>query len=252
MTLSAKVPAHDPGQPAAVARAVARRERAVHRRRSARGPSTPAGRRSCPSVEEALGLPTGVTDVSRRVLAGHGNMSSPTVLFILNELRKARPRGRAWRWASGRGWWPRGRCSGEVWPSFRVGRGFARPTNLRLRQAVGLAEPRPTLRDLLVGAHQVAAQGDVHPGAALPPGGVAELADRLRAEHHLDGQLVSPARFGLVQVQLQPQRLGLLQPEPPAGLARGRSSRSARASSGPRPVRSRRSARRRRGRTPGA
>ena len=30
-----------------------------------------------------------MTDVSRRVLAGHGNMSSPTVLFILNELRKA-------------------------------------------------------------------------------------------------------------------------------------------------------------------
>ena len=34
-------------------------------------------------MEDALGLPTGVTDVSRRVLAGHGNMSSPTVLFIL-------------------------------------------------------------------------------------------------------------------------------------------------------------------------
>jgi len=49
----------------------------------------PGGPKILASVEEALGLPAGVTDVSRRVLAGHGNMSSPTVLFILNELRKA-------------------------------------------------------------------------------------------------------------------------------------------------------------------
>jgi len=50
----------------------------------------PGGPKILGSVEEALGLPKGVTDVSRRVLAGHGNMSSPTVLFILNELRKAK------------------------------------------------------------------------------------------------------------------------------------------------------------------
>jgi prepilin-type processing-associated H-X9-DG protein len=49
----------------------------------------PGGPKILSSVEEALGLPAGITDVSRRVLAGHGNMSSPTVLFILNELRKA-------------------------------------------------------------------------------------------------------------------------------------------------------------------
>jgi prepilin-type processing-associated H-X9-DG protein len=52
----------------------------------------PGGPKILASVEEALGLPTGVTDVSKRVLAGHGNMSSPTVLFILNELRKANAR----------------------------------------------------------------------------------------------------------------------------------------------------------------
>lgn len=50
----------------------------------------PGGPKILTSVEESLGLPRGVTDVSRRVLAGHGNMSSPTVLFILNELRKAK------------------------------------------------------------------------------------------------------------------------------------------------------------------
>ncbi|HJZ91731.1 MAG TPA: type III polyketide synthase [Gemmataceae bacterium] len=49
----------------------------------------PGGPRILTSVEETLGLPSGATDVSRRVLAAHGNMSSPTVLFILNELRKA-------------------------------------------------------------------------------------------------------------------------------------------------------------------
>jgi prepilin-type processing-associated H-X9-DG protein len=49
----------------------------------------PGGPKILASVEEALGLLPGIADVSRRVLAGHGNMSSPTVLFILNELRKA-------------------------------------------------------------------------------------------------------------------------------------------------------------------
>jgi predicted naringenin-chalcone synthase len=50
----------------------------------------PGGPKILASVEECLGLPNGITDVSRRVLSGHGNMSSPTVLFILNELRKAK------------------------------------------------------------------------------------------------------------------------------------------------------------------
>jgi predicted naringenin-chalcone synthase len=49
----------------------------------------PGGPKILDSVEHCLGIPKGITDVSRRVLAGHGNMSSPTVLFILNELRKA-------------------------------------------------------------------------------------------------------------------------------------------------------------------
>jgi prepilin-type processing-associated H-X9-DG protein len=49
----------------------------------------PGGPRVLTSVEEAIGLPTGSCEISRRILAGHGNMSSPTVLFILNELRKA-------------------------------------------------------------------------------------------------------------------------------------------------------------------
>jgi predicted naringenin-chalcone synthase len=49
----------------------------------------PGGPRVLNSVEEALGLPAGVTDVSREVLTTHGNMSSPTVLFILDRLRRA-------------------------------------------------------------------------------------------------------------------------------------------------------------------
>lgn len=47
----------------------------------------PGGPRIVDSVEEALGLPDHTTDVSRDVLRGHGNMSSPTVLFILQRLR---------------------------------------------------------------------------------------------------------------------------------------------------------------------
>jgi predicted naringenin-chalcone synthase len=48
----------------------------------------PGGPRVLTSVEGALGLAAGSTEVARRVLCGHGNMSSPTVLFIVNELRK--------------------------------------------------------------------------------------------------------------------------------------------------------------------
>src|SRR5205814_4241367 len=48
----------------------------------------PGGPRVLTSVEEALGLPKGTTEVSRRVLCGHGNMSSPTGLVIVHELRK--------------------------------------------------------------------------------------------------------------------------------------------------------------------
>ena len=49
----------------------------------------PGGPRILSAVAEALSLPAGATDVSRAVLAEHGNMSSPTVLFVLQRLRAA-------------------------------------------------------------------------------------------------------------------------------------------------------------------
>ncbi|MDG3002374.1 type III polyketide synthase [Paludisphaera mucosa] len=53
----------------------------------------PGGPRVLTSVEEALGLTPGATDASRSVLLNHGNMSSATVLFILDEMmRRVAPR----------------------------------------------------------------------------------------------------------------------------------------------------------------
>ena len=49
----------------------------------------PGGPRILGAVEDALALENGSLDVSREVLRHHGNMSSPTVLFILERLRKA-------------------------------------------------------------------------------------------------------------------------------------------------------------------
>lgn len=49
----------------------------------------PGGPRILEAVEDALSLENGVLNVSREVLRGHGNMSSPTVLFILERLREA-------------------------------------------------------------------------------------------------------------------------------------------------------------------
>ncbi len=49
----------------------------------------PGGPRILEAVEDALALENGHLDVSREVLRLHGNMSSPTVLFILERLRKA-------------------------------------------------------------------------------------------------------------------------------------------------------------------
>jgi alpha-pyrone synthase len=49
----------------------------------------PGGPRILSAVEESLGLDRQATSVSRDVLAEHGNMSSPTVLFILDRLRQA-------------------------------------------------------------------------------------------------------------------------------------------------------------------
>ncbi|MCS6977146.1 MAG: type III polyketide synthase [Gemmatales bacterium] len=48
----------------------------------------PGGPRILSCVEEPLGLTPEQTNVSREVLADHGNMSSPTVLFILQRLRE--------------------------------------------------------------------------------------------------------------------------------------------------------------------
>lgn len=49
----------------------------------------PGGPRILSAVEEALTLPDQTLSVSRNVLADHGNMSSPTVLLILDQLRRA-------------------------------------------------------------------------------------------------------------------------------------------------------------------
>ena len=49
----------------------------------------PGGPRIVSAAAEALGLPNGATDISRRVLAECGNMSSPTILFILERLHQA-------------------------------------------------------------------------------------------------------------------------------------------------------------------
>jgi predicted naringenin-chalcone synthase len=48
----------------------------------------PGGPRILSSIEESLGLSAAATAASRDVLASHGNMSSPTVLFILQRLRE--------------------------------------------------------------------------------------------------------------------------------------------------------------------
>jgi predicted naringenin-chalcone synthase len=47
----------------------------------------PGGPKILDAVEESLGLPRGATADSRAVLAEFGNMSSPTVLFIIDRLR---------------------------------------------------------------------------------------------------------------------------------------------------------------------
>jgi len=48
----------------------------------------PGGPRILEAVREALDLPDAATEVSQEVLAGHGNMSSATILFILEEMRR--------------------------------------------------------------------------------------------------------------------------------------------------------------------
>ena len=48
----------------------------------------PGGPRILDAVEKSLGLPRPMLKSSREILADHGNMSSPTVLFILERLRQ--------------------------------------------------------------------------------------------------------------------------------------------------------------------
>jgi len=50
----------------------------------------PGGPRIVSAAEQALGLTPTDTRCSRRVLREHGNMSSPTILFILNDLLRAK------------------------------------------------------------------------------------------------------------------------------------------------------------------
>lgn len=50
----------------------------------------PGGPRILQAVQESLGLPPTALEVSRAILRRHGNMSSPTVLFILDEFRRRR------------------------------------------------------------------------------------------------------------------------------------------------------------------
>jgi len=50
----------------------------------------PGGPRILQAVEESLELPESATRVSHDVLAALGNMSSPTVLFILDRMSRQR------------------------------------------------------------------------------------------------------------------------------------------------------------------
>ncbi len=47
----------------------------------------PGGPRILNAVVEGLGLPGEALEASRSILSDYGNMSSPTILFILNRLR---------------------------------------------------------------------------------------------------------------------------------------------------------------------
>lgn len=63
----------------------------------------PGGVKVLAAYEEALELPAGALESSRRVLREHGNMSSATVLFVLEEVLKGNPRGRGLLSAMGPG-----------------------------------------------------------------------------------------------------------------------------------------------------
>ncbi|SIT85611.1 type III polyketide synthase [Edaphobacillus lindanitolerans] len=51
----------------------------------------PGGKKVLVAYEDALGFDRGKTDISREVLRQYGNMSSPTVLFVLEQFMKKQP-----------------------------------------------------------------------------------------------------------------------------------------------------------------
>ena len=53
----------------------------------------PGGPKILDAVERALNLPEGATQISRDILRTNGNMSSPTVLFVLDQIRRNKQRG---------------------------------------------------------------------------------------------------------------------------------------------------------------
>ncbi|MFC4639633.1 type III polyketide synthase [Deinococcus hohokamensis] len=63
----------------------------------------PGGVKVLAAYEEALALPSGALDTSRRVLRQYGNMSSVTVLFVLEEALQGGPVGRGLLSAMGPG-----------------------------------------------------------------------------------------------------------------------------------------------------
>lgn len=63
----------------------------------------PGGVKVVAAYEESLGLPTGALDASRDVLRRFGNMSSATVLFVLQDVLSRKPQGRGLLSAMGPG-----------------------------------------------------------------------------------------------------------------------------------------------------
>ena len=63
----------------------------------------PGGAKVITALETALNLPDGTLDLEREVLRDHGNMSAPTVLFVLDAARKAGRTGRFLMMALGPG-----------------------------------------------------------------------------------------------------------------------------------------------------
>lgn len=51
----------------------------------------PGGKKVLSAYEKSLGISTGKTEISRNVLANFGNMSSPTVLYVLKEFMEKEP-----------------------------------------------------------------------------------------------------------------------------------------------------------------